>query len=393
MESWMIILAIIGLAIAGIFAFTGLKPNFSQQNYPIQLNAAISSNQIQAGEEIKASASAFSAKNISSIVFQVNEEKKTINCSSNSCAGEFSKSFDKPGAYTISITAIIDEKNFEQRKFAFYVFDKQKCTDGTFSNECSSAKPFFCSSGILAENCSKCGCIGESICQQNGKCSFVVSLKIISAKINDFNSININRPFNTIIELFNNSGNPIPKNTKLKFDLVFFNLQNTYSNSYNFILDNDLDSNSSAIIEVKNANNSSSRFFIPQTGNFDFNAQLFDENNRQLSIFSQKSFLNSVNDSSPPAKPSGLTASVSGKNATISWNKNSEQDIAGYNIFMSNGVSTFVVTSSKIASVSFNENVFTAQDLNSGAYFFTITAFDAVGNESVFSDTAAILIG
>ncbi|MDO8538142.1 MAG: hypothetical protein Q7S21_04610 [archaeon] len=392
MESWMTILVIIGIISTALFALSGFQADFSQKDVQIQLNASLASSQIQSGEEINITATASSSEKISSIVFQINDEKKTIECSSISCNAEFSKVFDKAGAYSISITAIIDGKTSEQRKLQFYVLNKQRCADGTSFNECSANKPAYCNLGILSDNCSLCSCSGESACQSNGKCSQIISLKINSAKVNDFNLVNIARPFNVFVELFNNSGNTISKNTSLKLDLIFSNAENLFTNSYNFVLENDLLPNASTMIEIKNSNNSSSRFFLPQTGSFDLNTQLVDENNKNLSTIFVEDFLDVVNDSSPPANPTGLSSTVSQNDVNLSWNMNSESDIAGYNIYQSTSSNTLFIASTKIAAVSFNENSFSVNDLNSGNYFFVITAFDIVGNESAFSNQTTISI-
>jgi hypothetical protein len=50
---------------------------------------------------------------------------------------------------------------------------QQKCSDGTLYNQCSINKPKYCDNGNLVDNCSICGCIGENICRQSGKCEIL----------------------------------------------------------------------------------------------------------------------------------------------------------------------------------------------------------------------------
>jgi PKD repeat protein len=44
-----------------------------------------------------------------------------------------------------------------------------KCTDGTFNNECSSEKPYYCMNGSLVEKCLVCGC-EKGECMDDGSC-------------------------------------------------------------------------------------------------------------------------------------------------------------------------------------------------------------------------------
>ena len=53
--------------------------------------------------------------------------------------------------------------------FIFFLSQKHFCNDGTASGDCSAAKPFFCSRGVLIENSSFCGCSNISQTQDN-KC-------------------------------------------------------------------------------------------------------------------------------------------------------------------------------------------------------------------------------
>ena len=47
---------------------------------------------------------------------------------------------------------------------------EQKCSDGTFYNQCSTNKPKYCDSGNLIDNCDTCGCPVNQLCQNNGSC-------------------------------------------------------------------------------------------------------------------------------------------------------------------------------------------------------------------------------
>lgn len=53
----------------------------------------------------------------------------------------------------------------------FYIdLDPKTCSDGTKFWECSKNVPEYCDQGILVEDCSRCGCNINSICQPSGRC-------------------------------------------------------------------------------------------------------------------------------------------------------------------------------------------------------------------------------
>ncbi|MFH1592905.1 MAG: hypothetical protein ABIB47_06075 [Candidatus Woesearchaeota archaeon] len=53
----------------------------------------------------------------------------------------------------------------------FFLNTEEKvCSDGTDYFECSRNKPLYCDSGVLKDNCQKCGCDAEGLCQPDGSC-------------------------------------------------------------------------------------------------------------------------------------------------------------------------------------------------------------------------------
>lgn len=83
-------------------------------------------------------------------------------------------------------------------------------------------------------------------------------------------------------------------------------------------------------------------------------------------------------DTTPPAKPTGLTGTAGDKKVDLRWNSNSDSDLASYNIYR-NGTLW--------GSVSTNTATITGLT-NGTTYTFTISAVDRSGNES--AQTAAI---
>ncbi|HEV8581564.1 MAG TPA: fibronectin type III domain-containing protein [Thermoanaerobaculia bacterium] len=83
-------------------------------------------------------------------------------------------------------------------------------------------------------------------------------------------------------------------------------------------------------------------------------------------------------DITPPAPPTGLTATAGNKQAILDWNDNTETDLASYRVYRStNSAGPF----SLITTVAVSN--FTNTGLkNNTTYFFYVTAVDTSGNES-----------
>lgn len=87
---------------------------------------------------------------------------------------------------------------------------------------------------------------------------------------------------------------------------------------------------------------------------------------------------------SPKTIPVSLTvSSTTAKSATLTWTANVETDLAGYKIYRATTSGSYgapIATLSKTTSYS-------ATNLSTGTtYFFVITAYDSVGNESSYSN-------
>jgi fibronectin type 3 domain-containing protein len=70
----------------------------------------------------------------------------------------------------------------------------------------------------------------------------------------------------------------------------------------------------------------------------------------------------------------------------ITWDANSEADLAGYKIYMSQTSGTYTTPTATLGEVV----LWDSANLPDGIYYFTITAFDDSGNESVKSDEVSI---
>jgi len=71
-------------------------------------------------------------------------------------------------------------------------------------------------------------------------------------------------------------------------------------------------------------------------------------------------------------------------NATVSWNANTEKDLAGYRVYV--GTRSGLYTFAGPFEVT-NSTSFTVPNLPIGTtYFFAVSAFDKAGNESTKSN-------
>ncbi len=94
-------------------------------------------------------------------------------------------------------------------------------------------------------------------------------------------------------------------------------------------------------------------------------------------------------DNTPPAAPTGLTATPSGSNIQVAWNANSESDLAGYLLYrngkLANATGTVLgdLTPYLLTSPSFND-----QALPDGTFTYVVYAVDTAGNQSAPSAPA-----
>jgi len=87
-----------------------------------------------------------------------------------------------------------------------------------------------------------------------------------------------------------------------------------------------------------------------------------------------------------PAAPTGLTASPSGANVTLTWNDNATDETA-QSIFMSIGTGAF----SKVTDLAANQTSVTLTGFGTGTYRFYVTASNSVGS-SAQSNTVSVTI-
>ena len=94
-------------------------------------------------------------------------------------------------------------------------------------------------------------------------------------------------------------------------------------------------------------------------------------------------------DTEPPGPPTGLVATPAELEAQLSWNANSEPDLAGYRVYRSTtqGSGYEEVTSALITDTSYTDPVGAE-----GTCYYVVTAEDVAGNESGYSNEASVTL-
>ncbi len=85
-----------------------------------------------------------------------------------------------------------------------------------------------------------------------------------------------------------------------------------------------------------------------------------------------------------PANPSGLTATAGDRKVDLSWTANTEADLAKYRIYRGDASPAATLIDSVIGDPP--ENTYMDYDVTIQPYYYRITAVDAAGNESDFSN-------
>jgi hypothetical protein len=85
-------------------------------------------------------------------------------------------------------------------------------------------------------------------------------------------------------------------------------------------------------------------------------------------------------DTQAPSAPVGVAAAAAGLTVALTWNANSEADLAGYRVYRSAtpGSGYELVTAQLVTGATYNDTTPAA-----GAYYYVITAVDQSGNESI----------
>ena len=90
-----------------------------------------------------------------------------------------------------------------------------------------------------------------------------------------------------------------------------------------------------------------------------------------------------ITDTTPPAAPTGLTATAGNQVVTLDWNNNGESDLAGYNVYRS---TTQGSGYAKQNSSLLIDSAYSDPNVSNGTtYYYVVTAVDAGSNQSGYS--------
>lgn len=89
-----------------------------------------------------------------------------------------------------------------------------------------------------------------------------------------------------------------------------------------------------------------------------------------------------------PSKPGPLTVQMV-STIRLGWLANAEPDLAGYKVYRRTGSGAY---GAPLTTLTASETTYTVVDLLPGQYFFVVTAYDVVGNESARSNEVTVTI-
>ncbi|MFB6280296.1 MAG: FG-GAP-like repeat-containing protein [Salinibacter sp.] len=94
-------------------------------------------------------------------------------------------------------------------------------------------------------------------------------------------------------------------------------------------------------------------------------------------------------DSAPPP-PTGMTASAGNQEVHLTWYKNAESDLAGYQLYRSTSSFTDTTSATRVGPDLLSDTTYTDTGLNNGTtYYYRVVAVDSSGNRSGASNEAS----
>ena len=91
-------------------------------------------------------------------------------------------------------------------------------------------------------------------------------------------------------------------------------------------------------------------------------------------------------DTFPPAVPANLKAIAGTKTVELSWDRDTESDLAGYRVFRAVGDGPFELLADKLPGASYSDHA-----VKTGKYRYSVSAYDLLGNESARSPAIDIV--
>ena len=140
-----------------------------------------------------------------------------------------------------------------------------------------------------------------------------------------------------------------------------------------------------------NANNIDSTYFTDQLAfniknPMDYYVVALDTNYNESK--SSDTLVVKLPDITPPSSPFLKTVIVSGDSVSIAWHKITDQDLAGYNLYLKTDTDTLKINKDLIPSNTYKSLI--PNNLTELSYW--LTAVDSSGNESIFSNNYIIKV-
>ncbi len=332
-------------------------------------------------EKIQVKAIATDETEITKITSKTLFETLEQNCGKKECEVIFTHTFTAPGTHQIELTAQNNTGKTTTQKLLVQVFQNQKtCIDQTETGKCSKNKPKFCLEKNLVDKCSQCGCTAGTQCENEHCAPISLQLEIISAEPLPAGIVRPQTEVSIKATLKNTENELAAKGAayKLRAKLsgpTILEFEQTIS------LEKDLQQNETATALIKASK-------LPE-GVYSLELSI-EANNEIFSSIILQNFAESSTETTPPQAPSGLASQLIADGAKLSWNKNTESDLAGYKIYKSKTAEPTHITYSLLQTTDQNATEITITRLEQGSHYFVMKAFDFLGNESKYSQNIKV---
>jgi len=384
----------LGVIIVGfvIFFFLPLPDFYAQEGLELT-NIAIEKEEFSVGEKVGIDLAAKSGSGVKEIVIEGEGVMERIDCGmQQECVKRVELVFKNIGNYSLKIKAIDSTDQIVEEPLFIRILDSGKrCADQTLFGQCSSNKPFRCVDGEMLSDCERCGCGWELKCEKG-----VCVGQPIKLDIAGFSAVEERVLEDEKIEFNLKLGAPEKPEKlkgvsyKLKLDLEsgeeravrYFDI--VLGESSGCCGDEEFIINDFISGATISAGNYSATVSLLNPLEADENKAVFD------SIFLEEFVSVFERDEIAPIKPLNLRGVRSDEGIELSWNSNSEEDLAYYKIYKSTDVEELFILYNHFESVDFEENSLSVSVPDGERVYFAITAVDLSGNESEYSENILV---
>jgi len=355
--------------IAGAIIFMLIQETAPQNP---SLSLSVNKHNLEAGEEIVASARADESIGLT-VILEVGQEKKSLECAENPCVLVLSTA-PKPGVYSLRarVTGLEEGKTLEASRRIVVSERKTTCVDGTWFGSCAGKKPLFCSSGVLEEKCSECGCDEGFYCTGKRCAAKALPLELVSLEFPRKAEAGKNFLVKATLKGESQPGAAYTARLKIGAQELEKNISSGPVNG---------------TIEVVFSNVNLNQ------GSFDLNLTVLAQNIREetsLEHFEENAVI-VVSEIGPPAAPAITSVFVEGDDALISWGK--VGGASGYRLYKSVDANPAFISYRLLKEFPGESESGVVEALGSGTHFFVMTATDGFGNESDYSNVETAVIG